>query len=131
MKILIVEDDPTSRNVLQRLIASYGEADVAENGKEAVVAFTKAIDAGDPYELICLDIMLPEMDGQEVLREIRRIEEEKGIAGIEGVRVIMTTALNDAKSIMTAYNSQCEGYLVKPIVKEKLNDVLKKLRLVE
>jgi two-component system chemotaxis response regulator CheY len=120
MKILIAEDDFASRLVLQKLISPYGEVHVAANGVEALDAFKAAGEQGEPYGLICLDIMMPEMDGQAVLREIRTIEKEGGLAAGNGVKVIMTTALKDRESVMTAFREQCDGYLVKPIDRQKL-----------
>lgn len=98
MKVLIVEDDFVSRRLMQGILSPYGICHVAVNGREAVEAFKIAINELDPYQLICLDIMMPEMDGHEALREIRRFEEEEGITS--RVKVIMTTALNDPQTIM-------------------------------
>lgn len=58
MKSLIVEDDFTSRLLMQKFLAPYGESHVAVNGKEAVAAFKNAISLGEPYHLVCLDIMI-------------------------------------------------------------------------
>ncbi|HKJ91397.1 MAG TPA: response regulator [Oceanipulchritudo sp.] len=127
MRILIVEDDFISRKVLEKQLASYGEVDVTVNGREALGAVRMQLDQGAPYNLICLDIMMPEMDGQEALREIRAAEKEASIAGLERARIIMTTALNDSKDILSSFRDECDGYLVKPIKKQdikKLFDML-------
>lgn len=130
MRILIVEDEFSGRVLLMQLLSEYGKTDVAVNGKEAVTAFQTALDAGEPYDLLCLDIMMPEMDGHEALKAIREIEEQKGIQGLDGVKIIMTTALDDPKNVFKAFREQCEAYLVKPIRKEKLMDTLKALGLL-
>ncbi len=129
MKILIVEDDVVSRQLIKKYLRLFGECDIAVNGKEAVLLFETALNEGKPYELITLDIMLPEMNGQEVLQEIRMIEEKKDILGTEGAKVIMTTALDDRKNIMKAFKSQCEAYLVKPIDRDILTKEIKSLGL--
>ena len=131
MKTLIVDDDFVSRLVLQNVLMAYGEAHIAVNGKEAIEAFTVALRMGNPYDVICLDIMMPEMDGQDVLRSIRRIEAEHDILGNAGGKIIMTTALADGKNIMHAFNSQCEAYLVKPIDPLQLFKQLKDLGLLQ
>ena len=64
MRILIVEDDFICRRLVHDILAPYGDCDVAMNGKEGMKAFKMALNAGKPYNLICLDIMMPEMDGQ-------------------------------------------------------------------
>ncbi|HAS82691.1 MAG TPA: response regulator [Verrucomicrobia bacterium] len=130
MKTLIAEDDFTSRLLLITLLKSYGQIDIAMNGKEAVEAVRLAIDADKPYDLICLDIMMPEMDGQQALKVIRNLEETHGILLSHGVKVVMTTALDDLKNVGAAYHSLCDAYLTKPIHKAKLLEELRKLVLI-
>ncbi len=129
LKILIVEDDFTCRKLLQMFLSEYGDCFVAINGHKAVEAVREALDEGQPYDLICLDIMMPEMDGHEALEAIRQIENERGIAGLDGVKVIMTTALGDSKNVIGAFRTGCEAYIVKPIGKEKLLEEMEKLGL--
>lgn len=129
MKILVVEDDFASRKLMQQLLATYGSCDVAVDGREALRAMKIAWNEGGPYDVVFLDIMLPHMDGQHVLKEIRRLEEERGILGLDAVKVIMTTALDDSKNIMGAFRSQCEGYIVKPITGEKIKEQLNALEM--
>jgi len=131
MRALIAEDDFTSRLLMQKLLAPYGESHVAINGREALEAFKSARSKRRPYDLICLDIMMPEMDGQTVLREIRAIEEGAGIRLGRGVKVLMTTALKDADNVLQAFRELCDGYVVKPIEKAKLLKCLREFGLVE
>jgi two-component system chemotaxis response regulator CheY len=130
MKTLIVEDDFTSRLLLQEILKSYGPSHIAVNGKEAVEAAHLARKTGAPYDLICLDIMMPEMDGQEALRQIREQEESMGIWSTEGAKIVMTTALSDFGNLRAAYMSLCDAYLEKPIQKAKLLEALRKLKLI-
>jgi two-component system, chemotaxis family, chemotaxis protein CheY len=130
MKTLIVEDDFTSRLLMQRLLSVYGECHVAVNGKEAVAAFNLAREQKQPYDLICLDIMLPELDGHEVLRQIRALEESGGTYSTSGVKIVMTTALRDMHNVMRAYQQLCDGYLRKPINRDELTEQLRSLRLI-
>jgi len=127
MKILIAEDDITSAKILMKMLSGYGKCDLAVDGVEAVEAFEYALDSRQPYDLVCLDIMMPRMDGQEVLRNIRVIEGLRGITGLNGVKIMMTTALDDFRDIMKSFREQCESYLVKPIHRAKLADELAKL----
>lgn len=119
MRILIVDDDLFGRILLRKLLDKHGDCDMVVNGREAVEAFRMAWDENKPYDLICLDILMPEMDGVEALKIIRAHEEEKGIFGAKRVKVIMITGKDDPKSVLTSFREGCEGYVVKPV--EKLN----------
>lgn len=132
MKTLIVEDEFVSRAKLQKILSTFGECHVAVNGNEGIEAFRAAMAAEEPYDLICMDILMPELDGHEALQEIRRIEQEQGIGGLDHVKVIMTTGLKDGKNVMKAFiKGQCEAYLPKPINREKLLGKLEELGLFE
>ena len=131
MKCLIVEDDFTARRLLKRYLSNYSDCDIAVDGNEAVQAFGQAMNEKEPYELICLDIMMPNMNGREALKAIRQIESEYGIDGLDGVKVIMTTALGDSKNIVGSFREGCEAYIVKPVEKDKLLEEMANLGLVE
>ncbi len=131
MKVLIVEDDFSSRLLMQGLLEAYGQCHIAINGTEAVLAFRMALEAGQPYDLICLDIMMPEKDGHAALREMRALEEAKGIVSTHGAKIVMTTALNDIKNVAGAYNELCDGYLCKPVDKAKLIGLLEELKVLK
>ncbi len=130
MRILIVEDDFTSRVLLQSFLSRYGESHIAVNGAEAVAAFATALQENHPYDLICMDIMMPEMDGQGAVKQIRELEEREGINSTQGVKIIMTTALDDPKSVFQAFKSLCDSYLVKPINTGELLSRMRDLRLL-
>jgi two-component system chemotaxis response regulator CheY len=130
MKALIVEDDFSSRILLQELLAPYGQCHIAVNGREAVSAYRIALDAGQPYDLVCLDIMMPEMDGHAALKEMRALEELKGIDSTHGAKIIMTTSLGDVKNVAAAYQALCDGYLLKPVDKRKLLGLLDELKVL-
>ena len=130
MRILIVEDELISRQVLRELLAPYGQSDVAADGAQAISAFKRAFEESKPYDLICMDIVMPNIDGQQALKEIRSIEKEKGIRGSNKIKVIMTTALEDSKNVLDAfYYGGADAYLVKPIEKQKLLEEMSNLHL--
>ena len=131
LKILIVEDDFASFKILEEYLCEHGDCSVAVNGAETVEAFKKALDEGRPYDLICLDIMLPEMNGHLALEEICQIERECGISDSDGVKVIMTTAIDDPEAIIKAFKEGCKAYIVKPITNEKLFAEMRKLGLIK
>ena len=130
MKILIVEDDFASRKFMMDYMNKHGECDGTVDGKEAVEAFMMAIDDDEPYDLICLDIMMPEMDGYQVLKTIREIEKEEGITGAKQVKIIMMTALSEEKNVKKAFEMGCSVYCNKPVDTNRLEDAMKKLKLL-
>jgi two-component system chemotaxis response regulator CheY len=132
MKVLIAEDDFTSRRLLQKLLSHHGTCDVAVNGREAVEAFTRAIEASEPYDLVCLDIMMPELDGMEALKVMRDKEKSAKVKPSTEAKIIMTTALDSPKDIIEAYYSGgCTDYLVKPVDTKKLLTLLRDYGLIE
>ena len=131
MKILIAEDDFASRKFMLRFLSQYGECDVTVDGMEAVDAFTMALDADEGYDLVCLDIMMPELDGYQALKQIREYEKEKGISEDDGAKIIMTTALNEGRNVTKAFELGCVAYAGKPIDQDKFENVLRKLNLIE
>ena len=130
MKTLIVEDELTSRVMLREILKRYGPPQVAMNGKEAVEAVRVALQAGDPYNLICLDIMMPEMNGQEALKRIRQMEEEAGVGAAKRSKVIMTTAHSARDNVLEAIQGQCDYFLVKPIDARILLQELRRMGLI-
>ena len=131
MKTLVVEDDFISRTMLQEILQPYGICHVVANGQECMAAFRQALEKGAPYDLICLDIMMPEMDGQTALKQLRKIELENGIGGSDLSKVIMVTALDDPKNIMESFmKGTCQAYLTKPINAEQLLGQCRKLGLI-
>jgi len=130
MRTLIVEDDFTSRLLLQTFLSRYGECHIAVNGREAVDAFRAAREKGQQYDLICMDVMMPQMDGQTAVSEIRACEEASGTISTHGVKIIMTTALDDVKNVVQSFRSLCDAYVFKPIDTGKLLSHMKELHLV-
>lgn len=131
MRCLIVEDDYISRTILKELLSSHFDCDIAVNGEEAITAFTMAYESKRPYELICLDIMMPVLDGQEALKKIRFLEKERDIPPNLETKIIMTTALSDPKTVFSSlYQGGATSYLVKPISKQKLMRELRTFGLI-
>lgn len=131
MKILIAEDEYVSRKFLYKFLSNYGECDVTVDGMEAIEAFLMALEEEEPYQLICLDIMMPEVDGLKALKTIRNLEEDRNIPKEKRAKIIMTTALNYTKEVNEAFEAGSEAYAAKPINTEKLLEVMKKLGLIE
>ena len=129
MKILLAEDDFASRKFMSKLLGVYGECDVTVNGLEAVDAYLMSIEDEDEqnYELIVLDVMMPMLDGYQVLDTIRKIEKDKNVPVEERAKVIMTTALNEEINVKKAMEIGCDAYVGKPVNVEKFTVLLERL----
>lgn len=130
MKVLIAEDDLISRKFLYKVLSKYGQCEVVVDGQEAIDSYISAIKEEEAYDLICLDIMMPKLDGLKVLKIIRDLERQNNIEHDNAVKIIMTTALSDREYVNKAFEYGCEGYASKPIDIKKLIDVIEKLGLI-
>lgn len=131
MKILIAEDDITSRKFLYKILSKYGECDLVVDGLEALDAVLISLKENQHYDLICLDIMMPKVDGVKVLKYIKDLETQKGLLPEKRSKIIMTTALAETQIVQKAMELGCDAYASKPINTEKFIEVLKKLGLID
>jgi len=132
MQILIVEDEEKIANFIRRgLLEESYAVDTAKDGEEALAAVKAMWKKGKPYQLICLDIMMPTMDGHGFLKLLRQFEEECGTPPGKAAKVVMTTCLDDNLHIMDSFREQCDAYIVKPIGGAKLMEQLAILGLAE
>ena len=129
MRILLAEDDFLTRNFISGFLSKYGDCDITVDGMEAVDAFMMALEEGEPYDLVCLDIMMPVMDGYQALMGIRNLEKERDIPEEKAAKIIMTTALNEEKNVKMAFDLGCTVYSGKPIDQDKFEQILKKFGL--
>ena len=129
LKILVAEDDATNRTLLQAFLSRYGDCHIAMDGKQAVQAVKEAREAKVSFDLVCMDLRMPVMDGQEAIREIRAQEAATGT--LRPAKIFVTTAHSEMEDITTALLGRCNAYLVKPIDTAKLLSELKTFHLVE
>ena len=131
MRLLIVDDDGTNRKLLEAMVTKLGDCQAVECGKDAVAAFQKAWEDWRPFDIIFLDILMPEMDGRQVLLKIRELEKEKQIPDKLGVKIIMVTGVSEKEMVMGCLRDGCNEYLVKPIEGKSLFEKIKKLGLMQ
>ncbi|MBN2279163.1 MAG: response regulator [Candidatus Marinimicrobia bacterium] len=132
MKSLIVDDELTTRLMLKKILSPYGPSDTVSNGKEAITAFWLALKDKEPYDLICLDILMPEVNGKTVLKKIREIEDMSELPKNKKVNIFMVTSLNDSKTIMdTIVKYKCDSYILKPVSQAKVISKLKQFNIIQ
>jgi len=129
MKTLIVDDDIFNCKLLQSILKDYGDCAIAMSGISAIQLFEETLKK-EPYDLICLDIMMPEKDGFETLREMRALEQNQTPPTSKKSRIIMITALEEQESKAKAFYENCDGYLVKPVERKLLEEMLNKMKLI-
>ena len=128
MKILIAEDDRLSRTFLKKFLQTYGPVDLAVDGMEALDLFMDAVKKKETYDLLCLDIMMPRVDGLKVLKVIRALEKQHSLPH---TCIIMMTALADVEYVSEAMRLGCDAYASKPVDTEKVEEVMKNLGLIQ
>jgi two-component system chemotaxis response regulator CheY len=130
MKSLVVEDELSSRLILQIFLSHYGDCHIAVSGEEAVAAFRLSLQDAAPYDLICMDIQMPGMGGIEAVRQIREIETADGVPSSNGVKILMASAIDDPREVMRSFNALCDDYFLKPLDASKLLDKLRGMELI-
>jgi two-component system chemotaxis response regulator CheY len=129
MRILVVDDDGPNRKLLMEIASQMGECEGVDGGQEALSAFKKAWEDWRPFDLIFLDVLMPDMDGREVLLKIRKIEKDKKISEQHQVRVIMVTGVSEEETVIDCLKNGCNEFLVKPIDIKLVFEKIKKLGL--
>lgn len=129
LKILIAEDDFISRKLLWKMLDEYGDCDLVVNGIEAIDAYMIAAKQKEPYDLICLDIMMPKVDGVKVLKTIRDLE--KQYKSKKKTKIIMVTALSEVEVVDDSFTKGADAYATKPLDFDKLLQVMKNLGLIK
>ena len=130
-RILIVEDDMVSRKFLSKYLSRYGDCDLVVDGLEAIDAYLLAMKEGLAYDLICLDVMMPKIDGIRVLKTIRDLERQHQVPEMEASKIIMTTVLGETEIVKSAVDYGCNAYASKPIDMTKMTEVLIKIGFID
>ena len=126
MDILIVEDEMVSRKLLEKILCKYGACDLASRGDEALNAVIKKINQNEYYDLICLDLMMPKIDGISVLSAIRDLEKQHQLS----CKIMLITAMDEIDVVKDAFEQGADAYVTKPIDLDKLDEILTKFGLI-
>lgn len=129
MKILVVDDELVSRKKMMKIVSEFGQCEGVINGKAAISSVKTALEEWKLYNLITLDISMPDISGTEVLTTIRKMEEERGLDLQEKAKILMVTAHSDIDTVKACVG-KCDGYVIKPFNKEVLTEKMKKIGLL-
>lgn len=126
-RTLIVDDSRAILQLMDNMLTGYGVSDLtkAGDGFRALDYFQEALLSGKPYALVFLDIVMPVLDGQKVLKRMRAMEKDAGVTGEDKATIVMATSLNSTSDMMDALiEGDCSDYLVKPFDAADLRGVL-------
>ena len=120
MKSLIVDDESASRKKMRKILSAFGECEAVDNGNAAVTSFVQAWERWTPFDLMTLDVSMPEMDGIQVLNRIRSIEKEKNVKKEKRVKIVMVSSHLCKDVVMSCIKAECDDFVVKPFDKGNL-----------
>ncbi|MGL1934117.1 MAG: response regulator [Fibrobacterales bacterium] len=121
-KLLVIEDNLISQKTLSFYLQKYGEVISASGGNDGFNQFLKAYKDKEPFDVICLDINMPDKDGITVLNEIRNFEESEGFSLADSCKIFMVTSYDQMDIIIGSFKKLCNGYLTKPLKMEALDE---------
>lgn len=121
-RILVAEDHDINRVLITALLKQLGyHPDIAEDGAEAIEKVEQAIDDQNPYSIILMDLQMPNLDGMEATRKLRRM----GVSP-EDLPIIAVTAHAYQEDIKACHAAGMQDHLGKPIIKDDLREMLGK-----
>lgn len=130
MRALIIEDDESNRKILSAFLTPLGTCDTAADGEEGLTKFAESFNQQIYYDLVCIDVMMPGIDGVTVLKRLREYEAQNESATVTRSKVLMITAVSDKEVVINSFKEGCQGYLIKPLNRDELFRQLKLLKLV-
>ena len=129
MKVLVVDNDPGVRKLIEELPVEFTELQALRSGDAAVRGARNALKRQDPFDLITIDIDLPDMDGRQVILEIRKMEREWSVPKERRTFIIVLTAKADEKSVKTSLAAGSNAFIIKPFKTDIIVRTLAKSRL--
>ena len=132
LRALIVDDDPVSKRFLAEILAPYAACDIADNGRQGLEAFSRALAEQRAYDFIFLDVMMPGMDGHQALEGMRHLERRQGVGAAHAAKVIMISASDDSRNVYRAFfQGQALSFLSKPFSSDSVLDELRKFNIID
>jgi len=129
MNILVVDDEIVSRKKMMKILSGFGTCVGVKTGKGALRAVKTALENWQLYNLITLDVSMPDISGVDVLSAVRKMETDRGLAADEKSKILMVTSHSDIETVKACVG-KCDGYIIKPFNKEVMTGKIKKTGLL-
>ncbi|MEZ6038377.1 MAG: response regulator [Planctomycetota bacterium] len=128
MRMLVIDDQMTTRMLLRCMLETYGEVVEAKAGAEGVEMFGAALTAGAPFQMVCVDLGLPDIDGNQVLEQLRAAEVQHRASAPATIVVVSGNDTDEARS--DALERSADAYLTKPVSYESMFALLARVGAV-
>ena len=126
MRSLIADDESTSLKKMELIMKSYGPCDLVGDGQAAVDAFVQAWADWSPFDLILIDQIMPNLNGDAAVLKIRELEKAKNVPEDKKVKVVIVTGNSDKDTVVTCIQAGCNGFMVKPFDRQMVESKLLK-----
>jgi len=123
MRILVVDDDFSSQEYLKAVLTSFGDVEISDNGMSAYELFCVAQEAGEPYDVIFMDVKMPLLDGYESTKRIRQWERVN--LGTGRSVIVMATANVFKSDALESFKAGADLHLPKPYSPRQIEGFLK------
>ena len=131
MRILVVDDDNSTRICLAKILEHAGEVVSVSDGADALNVLSKALDEDRPFGLVCMDIQMPHLDGLEALKALRALEAKHNVLAGQEAKVVMVSSCDDTGSVCDAYfHGLADGFVKKPLRMAMFRDELSRMGLL-
>jgi two-component system, chemotaxis family, chemotaxis protein CheY len=131
-RVLIVDDSRYQRYLIAQALDGMFTPDHAADGREALALFQAALASSAPYDLVVMDILMPELNGHDALAAIRSLEAAHGLTSEARVPAVMLSSLDDPSNMLRAqFESGAQAYVTKPFTPATLHEALTNLGLLD
>lgn len=123
-RILIVDDEAIGRTVMEDIFGRYGQTLSVSTGTDAIRLYEKAASVGKGFNLVLLDISLEDMNGLDLLKQLKAFDAAQKT---KGATIIMVTAHSERELVLGCIQSGCRAYFIKPLKQEAVDKKMAEL----
>ena len=129
MKVLIIEDDKSTLTLIEKILGSSVDCESCPTAMDGIEKFVDNMISFDSFDAVLMDINLPDLNGVNCLRLLRRFEAVKGVVDNRKAKIIMMTGTADEENVKGSLKNGCDQFLIKPVSKDKIEAKFKAVGL--